>query len=392
MQNKSGALSNSRNGAPRQRGEQNIPWVNAALAVVSVLLSLAIIEVSYRVVVALPVFALTDWRSERIIVSRIGARRAITDPILGWTVKPWYEGDRYRTIDHGIRSNFGEGFVRTGAILAVGDSFTEGWDVNDDESWPAHLERMTGAPVINAGVFGYGTDQIILRAEQLLPIVDPTILIIGFLEFDIFRSAHSDFGAPKPYFTIDNGGLHLHPPRPIDLNTQDGILSTASLKFRDALGYSAVANALLARLAPDFWYSGSKIFYRKVETDPVLVTCILLERLKARSESSGIRMLLFMQYNEFQILATHQPTEDARRVANCAEAAGIEVVDQFAALRAIVDANPDNFHRYYFRHHQGFGHMTDKGNRHAAKLLAGALASTRPAHAAPPTSFLPTPN
>jgi hypothetical protein len=358
--------------APRASG-RGFPWGNLVLAVFSVLLSLAVIEVGYRLAAGLPVFQLVNWRGDRVLFNRIGATRAITDPFLGWTLKPWHKSEVYNTIDHGIRTNFGETTVRTGSVLAVGDSFTEGWDVDDDDSWPAWLERYIGAPVVNGGVFGYGTDQIILRAEQLLPIVRPQILIVGFLEFDIFRASHSDFGAPKPHFTLENGALRYHPPDPID-PSQRSWLSAAGYRVRDALGYSAAVDFLMARLAPGYWYTGSNIRYRKVDIDPVAITCALLDGLKKRVDADGIRMLLFMQHNEYLILGGDQPSENARRVLACAQAAGIQVVDQFASLRAIAVANPIEFRNYYILDSRGFGHMTEKGNEHAARLLAPALA------------------
>ena len=52
-------------------------------------------------------------------------------------------------------------------ILAVGDSFTFGDEVNDGQTWPAQLQLLTGRRVLNGGVSGYGFDQIVLRAEQL---------------------------------------------------------------------------------------------------------------------------------------------------------------------------------------------------------------------------------
>jgi hypothetical protein len=375
MQNSFGVYDSARGDTIRRGSEQGSLWVNLILIIISILLSLAVVEVAYRLIEGVPVFKLVDWRGERILVSRIGARRAVPDPVLGWTLKPWHhDEDGYTTIDYGIRSNFGEKAVRTGGILAVGDSFTEGWDVDNDVSWPAFLEKKTGNPVVNAGVFGYATDQIILRAEQLLPIVRPKILIVGFLEYDIFRTGHSDFGAPKPWFSLENGGLFFHPPTPIDADTQRRSLSGLDLKLRDALGYSAAVNALLGRLAPNFWYAGSHILYRKAEIDPVAVTCVLLDRLKKRVEASGIRMLLFMQHNEYLILAGDRSSESARRVVACAEAAGIQVVDQFAALRAIAVVSPEAFRAYYFPDNAAFGHLTDKGNEQAANLLAAALA------------------
>ena len=55
------------------------------------------------------------------------------------------------TLEHGVRVNrTGETTLRTGGILAVGDSFTAGSEVHDHESWPAQLERMLKKPTCGA--------------------------------------------------------------------------------------------------------------------------------------------------------------------------------------------------------------------------------------------------
>src|SRR6478736_5628657 len=133
-------------------------WANVALLVVSLLTSLLFIEVGYRLASGLSVFKLVDWRTQKVSNNRLG-ERAEFDAKLGWRVKPWSDIDGFEAIDYGIRRNFDESVVRTGAVLTVGDSFTEGWEVKNEESWPAVIERLTGIPVVNAGVGGYGTDQ-----------------------------------------------------------------------------------------------------------------------------------------------------------------------------------------------------------------------------------------
>src|SRR6185312_14962905 len=100
----------------------------------------------------------------------------------------------------GVRMNQAE--VRPlprSAILAVGDSFTFGAEVEDSQSWPAALERIVGTPVVNGGVGGYGSDQIVLRAEQLMAELQPRTVIVSFLDGDILRAGYSLFhGALKP--------------------------------------------------------------------------------------------------------------------------------------------------------------------------------------------------
>ena len=44
-----------------------------------------------------------------------------------------------------------------------GDSYTEGVDVNYQNSWPSLLSQKINCRVINFGVEGYGTDQSYLR-------------------------------------------------------------------------------------------------------------------------------------------------------------------------------------------------------------------------------------
>jgi hypothetical protein len=344
---------------------------NVALVLISLLVSLLAVEIGYRLIAGLPVFKLANWRTEQIVTVNLGELKAIRDPLLGWTNKASsHHEDGYSTIEYGVRKNFEETTIRTGGMLAAGDSFTEGWDVQDDESWPALVEKLTGVPVVNAGTGGYGTDQTILRAEQMLPIVKPKILLIGFHEIAIVRTGFSVFGAPKPYFTLENGELHYHPPIVLEPREK----STLAMEIRQALGYSAFADYLLSRLNPNFWHSeGAYDLYQKSGADEVAVTCALLKRLKTRADQDGIRVMLILQYYATLILGSDRPGPNSQAVAACAENIGIRVVDQFASLRAIVAPNPEIIHDYYWFFDGVFAHMTAKGNQHAADLIYAAL-------------------
>jgi hypothetical protein len=356
------------------------PWGNAALVLASVVVSLAVIEGGYRFAADLPLFELVDWRANKVVRSEY---KAVVDPVLGWTVQPWTDSDNFSTmdygfstIDYGIRANFKETTVRTGGILAVGDSFTQGWEVDNDETWPSYLEKLAGVPVINAGVGGYGTDQIVLRAEQLLPIVQPKILIVGFLEADMFRAAHSVFGAPKPHFTLEGGELRYHPPELTEPRQERGALASLADAMRDGLAYSAAADYLLASLAPNYWYgSVQQLSYQRVTDQEGEITCALLRRLKAQTDQAGIPMMLFMQHHAPLLFDTERSTPIAQQVVACALAADIRVVDQFDSLRAIALQNVHEISQYYSGMFAGkiYGHMTAKGNKHAADLLYESL-------------------
>ena len=94
------------------------------------------------------------------------------DPRLGYVPIPSYSSrdnlwQKQVSIDeNGFRSNGSVNRPEGRPIVAVGDSFTFGDEVNDDETWPAWLEKTLERPVINGGVFGYSFGQSILRAEE----------------------------------------------------------------------------------------------------------------------------------------------------------------------------------------------------------------------------------
>lgn len=71
-------------------------------------------------------------------------------------------------------------------ILAVGDSYTMGLGVPADATWSQQLERLLSendgresVSVVNAGVPGYGAHQMRMMAEELLPDVQPHVVVFG---------------------------------------------------------------------------------------------------------------------------------------------------------------------------------------------------------------------
>jgi hypothetical protein len=341
------------------------------LALACALLPLAFValDLGYRAQSHRPLLALDDWRAARIERLVFGDRGRF-DPVLGWAPREAYESEGYHALDHGVRRNFDENEVRTGGVLAVGDVFTEGGtEVADNETWPAHLERMTGEPVLNAGVVGYAADQILLRAEQLLPPLRPTTLVVGLFEETIARTAQSSFGTSKPYFTMDNGQIAYHAPR----RAEPDALSGWQAGVRDVLGRSAVLDVVLSRLAPGYWRGNAgEAVFQPADNDPVGVTCALLERVVKGARRDGVRVLLFLQHARKTVLERTEPGEDMKRVAACAAPMGLEVVDQFETLRSLAIANPGALNDLYLEG-DGYGQMTSTGNWHGADLVARAL-------------------
>jgi hypothetical protein len=340
-----------------------------ALAFLLAPLAFAALDLGYRAQLDRPLLALDDWRAARIERLMFGDR-AQFDPVLGWAPREEFESDNFNTLDLGIRRNFNEDGLRTGGVLAVGDVFTEGGtEVADSETWPAQLERMTGEPVLNAGVAGYAADQIVLRAEQLLAQARPGTLVLGLYEETIPRTGQSSFGSSKPYYTLEGGQLTYHPPR----RTEPDALSGWPARLRDVLSRSAVLDAVLSRLSPSYWQgkAGEEVF-QSAGNDPVAVTCAVLERVAKRAQQDGIRMLLLLQHARKSVFDRTEPVEDMQHVAACAAPLGVEVIDQFQTLRGLAIANPGALNDLYLNG-EGYGQMSPIGNWHAADLVARAL-------------------
>jgi hypothetical protein len=329
---------------------------NIAVTIVAVVLALAGCEVALRLFDAAPP-----------ALPAVMSPNAEYDATLGWRPAEHISYRGRQTIARGIRTNgVGETDVRTGGALAVGDSFTAGSEVADGETWPAQLERLIGMPVVNAGSGGYGADQTVMRAEELLPLVQPRVLLVGMLEDDIARVGYSSRTAAKPYYTIEAGVLKLHNvPVPRTPPQEPGW--TQAL-----LSQSALVDRVATAIGRPGWSRGASNI--RVRTQPVEVTCRLLQRLKARADGLGIRTLLVMQYGA-QINSTFAaPTERAAQVEACASTMGIHVVDEFSTLNALFKADPAQIRSYYVMHGDTPGHMSAHGNAHIAQLIAAALA------------------
>lgn len=97
-------------------------------------------------------------------------------------------------------------------VLILGDSFTEGVHVSDDEVFSAQLETLaTDIEVINAGIGGYGTVQqyLYLVSEGLR--FNPHLVLLMFFDNDLSDnclSYYPGFG-PRPYATLSGGQVRI---------------------------------------------------------------------------------------------------------------------------------------------------------------------------------------
>ena len=162
----------------------------------------------------------------------------------------------------------------TTRILVLGDSFTFGEDVGDDETYSDQLERLLpGTEVINLGVHGYGHDQMLIYLREEGVRYRPDIVILGFLTGDMERNVLSFRDYAKPRFVLDGGTLALRNspvPPPAEM--------AAAEKWRSKFGDLLTMLWLRYR-----WKSGA------ISEETRQLTLAILDEMKAAIEAAGAR-------------------------------------------------------------------------------------------------------
>ncbi len=94
-------------------------------------------------------------------------------------------------------------------IICSGDSFTLGFGVDNDHTWPQLLAtRAPNIETVNMGQGGYDAGQAYLWYKRDGAVLDHDIHILAIILPDIYRMQHSTFnGYGKPVLTVDNDRL-----------------------------------------------------------------------------------------------------------------------------------------------------------------------------------------
>lgn len=310
------------------------------------------------------------------------------DPLLGYIAKPDLRSGPTNThgkmgvrLHQSLKPGEPSPPIPTGGILASGDSFTFGSEVDDDQSWPAQMEREIGIPVVNAGAGGYGVDQAVLRAEQLLEVTKPRAIIVSFIPNNMGRNEFAvNGGLPKPYFEVVKGQLELRNvpvPHYVPPASHVGI-------FRAVFGYSYAMFWASERLGMRDKFIARKFETRAVTNQGIDVACLLWKRLAEKVADPKIRLVALAQYAGIQVNG-HDNSRDhfqVTRVLECAKQAGYIVVDSYPELRRRFEADPIKFWNNWVKEPSDqewhTGHMSNEGNRLTSELLIERLRAEAP--------------
>jgi acetyltransferase AlgX (SGNH hydrolase-like protein) len=181
------------------------------------------------------------------------------DPLLGWSKPPGERGvierPEYRVElainPRGLRGPERDYAKPAGArrVLLLGDSFVEGYTVDEDRTVRAELERLLApdgpVEVLNGGTHGYSTDQELLFFEAEGRRYAPDEVVLLFYYNDLHGNVSGD---GKPFFAVDAGALSLRntpvPPPRVDERARR---RTFTLRpFRGSMALRLLSNRTLA--------------------------------------------------------------------------------------------------------------------------------------------------
>jgi lysophospholipase L1-like esterase len=260
-----------------------------------------------------------------------------SDPAFGYVMRrnialPFVFGTHLVTNSLGLRDHeFGPKGSREFRILSLGDSYALGFGVELEQSYSKVLERelnrqlpATKFSVIDAGVEGYGTQQIIMSFERLRPQLHPDFVLATFVAGnDVYDNATFEKRLRTHVNTaLGPLGRHLHTVR------------------------------LLLRVTFPLWF-----FWANRDTDNIERTIELLREMESNFREAGLPYLILIIPARHQIQPRVEPVvkvlvdlgfenlvfRQNRRVIDHFQSAGVPFIDLWPALAATNRKAPVSF-------------------------------------------------
>ncbi len=233
------------------------------------------------------------WKKRQQSGRKFYAKFDMFDPVRGWKSIPNYQND---SIWHGRLLINSEG-MRAGKeyaiqkdsgqlrVMMLGDSFTFGEEVADRNTFSYILQKLLPqVEVINMGVHGYAHDQMLLFFKETGLKYKPDVVILGFVEIDMYRNMLSFRDFAKPKFELDGQGELRLTNVPLPSPEQVMKWDWARLRSLD-----------LIRLAKHRW-SISSGAYEKQKRE--LTEALIAEILKETKKIGAVPMIMYLPYGK----------------------------------------------------------------------------------------------
>ncbi len=322
------------------------------------------------------------------------------DPWLGWRLTPGWSGThehhdfrvQYRLGADGFRAS-DSAPAQPGLLVHafVGDSFTFGLGVDDDETFVELLNQRASelGRFLNFGVPGYSTDQEALLIEETVLARRPTVIwLVVCLANDFFdnqRAVSLQTRLPKPFFKWQEGRLEL---RNFPVNPAPSLGQFTEIDTRQAL-LEAVFGPGGPPPGPIAWLGNHFALARLVAStvEPredhgaafterfapaIALFDQLIERIASRCRTAGVELRLVAlpgrSFVEQPGSYSAQYQESFLTAAvGIARERNLRIVDLACGLLNRTRSGRD---RWFFPHD---GHLTPRGHKLVAELLVDRI-------------------
>lgn len=228
------------------------------------------------------------------------------DRDLGWVnrrnvyLPNMYGPGRYlRTNSQGFRAN--ADFTKAvpagkTRIICSGDSFTLGYGMDNDHTWPQLLDsRFPNIETVNMGQGGYGADQAYLWYKHDGVALDHDIQIFAIIYPDLYRMQHAAFnGYGKPMLALRNGRL-MTTNVPVPRTMQ--VRSPRLVRVEEALSNLNITRLLRSTLGLDATAPLGPSEERNQETARVL-SAMLDDLLATNIAKNSVLVLAYLPIRE----------------------------------------------------------------------------------------------
>ncbi len=324
------------------------------------------------------------------------------DPTLGWIGTPNYRG-RFNGHDFDVIVEHNELGLRRSAqdrpaansdaetIVFLGDSFTWGWGVENDEVFTEQLQNKMGktAKIYNFGVNAYGTAQELLIFDKYARLTQPDTVVVMFFSNDLNDNADDKEGR-RPWFERVDGNL-------IPRNQPVENPSVSAFKL---LGQKSVALAVIKyafhqisdAMAPEAGNKpapeSSQASYAEEKWQLMNALLLKLQSRCAESTPACELRVAYIPWREEVIdFAAQGSSATAKRVGDISAAAGIPFLDLTPGLYEAWQASSDKGQYATPIYLPVNGHWGPAGHAAAARLIfdewreyaAGAALNDAPA-------------
>jgi len=183
-------------------------FFNLLLLVISVSITLLMCEFTIRILYKDQINLFPRYHTD-VQYGDFHIRRIISD--LEFTHRNIDGNFHFQTNNKGFRNNVDVSYKKNPQVLrifSVGDSHTQGLEVNQDETFSFVCEKILNkrgakAEVFNAGVSGFSTAEVLILVENELIKYKPDAIVLGFFENDFIDNVKCGI------YKLNDSGLYV---------------------------------------------------------------------------------------------------------------------------------------------------------------------------------------